>query len=48
MSGVRLRTVIPWSWTAVGNCGIASCTRFWTITRAVFRSVPISNVTVTE
>ena len=46
MSGVFLRIVIPWFWTWVGNCGMASATRFCTITRAVFTSVPISKVTV--
>ena len=34
------------SWTEVGNSGRASCTRFWTRTRAMFRSVPMSKVTV--
>ncbi len=48
MSGVRLRMVIPCSWTAVGSWGMASVTRFWTITSAAFRLVPISNVTVSE
>ena len=46
MSGVLLRIVMPWFWTAVGSCGMASCTRFWTMTSAVFRSVPMSKVTV--
>ena len=46
MSGVCLRIVIPWFWTASGNSGMASATRFCTITRAVFRSVPTSKVTV--
>ena len=48
MSGVRFRTVIPWFCTAAGNCGIASATRFCTITSAVRRSVPTSNVTESE
>ena len=48
MSGVRLRIVIPWFWTGVGNCGMASITRFCTITSAVFRSVPTSKVTDNE
>ena len=30
----------------VGNCGMASATRFCTMTRAVFTSVPMSKVTV--
>ena len=46
MSGVFLRMVMPWFWTEVGSSGMASCTRFWTMTRAVFRSVPMSKVTV--
>ena len=46
MSGVRLRIVIPWFWTCVGSSGMASITRFCTITSAVFRSVPTSKVTV--
>jgi len=46
MSGVFLRIVMPWFWTEVGSSGMASCTRFWTMTRAVFRSVPMSKVTV--
>ena len=45
MSGVRLRIVMPWFCTGVGNSGIASVTRFCTITSAVFRSVLTSNVT---
>ena len=48
MSGVRLRIVIPWFCTSVGSCGMASVTRFCTMTSAVFRSMPISNVTVNE
>ncbi len=48
MSGVRLRIVIPWFCTDVGNCGMASVTRFCTMTRAVFKLVPTSNVTVSE
>ena len=32
----------------VGNCGMARATRFCTITRAVFRSVPTSKVTDSE
>src|SRR5205823_12529404 len=45
MSGVFLRMVMPWFWTDVGSSGMASCTRFWTMTRAVFRSVPTWKVT---
>ncbi len=48
MSGVFLRIVIPWFCTDVGSCGIASATRFCTITSAVFTSVPMSKVTVSE
>ena len=48
MSGVFLRIVIPWFCTSVGNCGMASATRFCTLTTAAFRSVPISKVTVKE
>src|SRR5205807_5542323 len=39
------RMVILWFWTDTGRSGIASCTRFCTMTRAVLRSVPTSNVT---
>ena len=46
MSGVFLRMVMPWFCTWVGNSGMASVTRFCTMTRAVFRSMPMSNVTV--
>ncbi len=46
MSGVFLRMVMPCRWTESGSCGMASVTRFCTITRAVFRSVPMSKVTV--
>ena len=46
MSGVFLRIVMPWFWTGVGSSGMASVTRFCTMTRAVFRSVPMSKVTV--
>ena len=46
MSGVFLRMVMPWFCTAVGSSGMASVTRFCTMTRAVFRSVPTSKVTV--
>ena len=46
MSGVLLRIVIPWFCTWVGNCGMASATRFCTMTRAVLTSVPMSKVTV--
>ena len=46
MSGVFLRMVMPWFWTEVGSSGMANCTRFCTMTRAVFRSVPMSKVTV--
>ena len=46
MSGVFLRIVIPCFCTGVGSCGMASVTRFCTMTRAVFRSVPMSKVTV--
>jgi len=45
MSGVFLRMVIPWFWTELGRSGKASLTRFCTMTRAVFRSVPTSKVT---
>ncbi len=45
MSGVFLRIVMPWFWTETGSSGRASWTRFWTMTRAVFRSVPMSKVT---
>ncbi len=46
MSGVRLRIVIPWFCTGVGKIGMASATRFCTMTRAVFKLVPTSKVTV--
>ena len=46
ISGVFLRIVIPWFWTAVGNSGMASATRFCTMTSAELTSVPISKVTV--
>ena len=46
MSGVRLRIVIPWFCTALGNWGMARATRFCTITSAEFTSVPMSKVTV--
>ena len=46
MSGVCLRIVMPCCWTDGGQLRHGSCTRFWTMTRAAFRSVPISNVTV--
>jgi len=36
---------MPWFWTEVGNNGMANCTRFWTITKAVFNRCK-SNVTV--
>ena len=45
-SGVFFLIVIPCCCTGLGNCGMASATRFCTMTRAVFRSVPRSNVTV--
>src|SRR5437660_7755425 len=48
MSGVFLRMVMPCFCTSVGSCGMARATRFCTLTRAVFRSVPTSNVTVSE
>ena len=46
MSGVFFLMVIPWFCTETGRSGMASVTRFCTMTRAVFRSVPMSNVTV--
>ncbi len=46
MSGVFLRIVIPWFCTEVGKSGIASATRFCTMTSAVLTSVPMSKVTV--
>jgi hypothetical protein len=45
MSGVFLRIVMPWFCTGVGNSGMARATRFCTITSAVFKSTPTSNVT---
>ena len=48
MSGVRLRIVIPWFCTGVGKIGMASVTRFCTITSAVFKLVPTSKVTLNE
>ena len=39
-------TVIPCRRTSSGRSGSAIATRFWTMTCAVSRSVPISNVTV--
>ena len=44
-SGVRFRIVIPWFCTWVGSIGIASATRFCTITSAALTSVPMSKVT---
>src|SRR6266481_3402903 len=46
MSGVFLRMVMPWFCTEGGSSGKANWTRFWTMTSAVFRSVPMSKVTV--
>src|SRR5260370_38144283 len=46
MSGGFLRMVRPGFWPEAGSRGRASWTRFWTMTRAVFRSVPMSKVTV--
>ncbi len=46
MFGDFFLIVSPCCCTEVGNCGMANETRFWTITSAVFRSVPKSNVTV--
>ena len=46
MSGDFFLIVMPWFCTEVGSCGMASDTRFCTMTRAVFRSVPRSKVTV--
>src|SRR5437667_122990 len=37
MSGVFFRMVIPWFCTWVGNCGIASATRFCTLKTAVVK-----------
>ena len=48
MSGVLLRIVMPCRWTGVGSSGMASVTRFCTITSAVFRSVPTSKVKLSE
>ena len=47
-SGDFLRTVIPWAWTSLGNSGRARATRFCTMTRAVLRLVPTSNVIDSE
>ena len=46
MFGDFFLMVRPCRCTESGNWGIASETRFCTITSAVFRSVPKSNVTV--
>src|SRR5881275_94035 len=46
MLGDFFLIVRPCFCTESGNCGIASDTRFCTITRAMFRSVLRSNVTV--
>ena len=47
-SGDRLRVVMPVARTTSGSCGIARLTRFCTRTCAMFRSVPLANVTVSE
>jgi hypothetical protein len=44
MSGVFLRMVMPCRWTAVGSSGMASVTRFCTMTRAASRLVLTSKV----
>jgi hypothetical protein len=46
MLGDFFLIVRPWRCTASGNWGMASETRFCTMTSAVFRSVPRSKVTV--
>jgi hypothetical protein len=45
-SGDRFRVVMPVARTTSGSCGNAKLTRFCTRTWAMFRSVPLLNVTV--